>query len=198
VNIVDLDGALKGVSHNERIVKKIVTEIPIKVELGGGIRTLDRVKFWLDCGINQVILGTVAIEKPDLVETGVEQLGSNRIIIGIDAKEGLVATHGWQKYSTIDACGFAQQIEKLGVRQFIFTDIKTDGMFTGPNIEALTEFAKSVSANVTASGGIRNINDIKLLDELKIKNMDSVIVGKAIYEKRINLKEAIQYLQGEN
>jgi phosphoribosylformimino-5-aminoimidazole carboxamide ribotide isomerase len=145
-----------------------------------------------------VILGTSAIEQPDLIKAGVEQFGSDRIIIGIDAKDGLVATHGWQKYTNLAASEFAQKMEKLGAIQFIFTDIKTDGMFTGPNIEALTEFAKSVSANVTASGGIRNIKDIKRLKNLNTKNIDSVIVGKAIYEKRIDLKEAIQYLQGEN
>ena len=198
IHIVDLDGAFAGENKNTSVVQEIINKVPVNIELGGGIRTLSKIKFWLKTGIHQVILGTAAIENLELVKQALEKFGEGRIIIGIDAKDGKVATHGWKNISEKMAIEFGENMVKLGITRFIFTDIKTDGMFTGPNIKALSDFANSVQIPVTASGGISTLDDLIKLKKIDSKLVDSVIVGRAIYENRFNVSEALQVLNEAN
>jgi len=195
IHVVDLDGALEGTSSNEQVVAEIVEAVPVKIELGGGIRTLDRMKFWLDLGVHQVILGTVAVQQPELVQKAIETFGSDSIIVGVDAREGKVATHGWKSVSEVQDTEFAQTMTGFGVNRFVYTAIETDGMLTGPNLKALRNFAGSTDAIVTASGGIGNIEDLKILLDAGIRNVDSVIAGRAIYENALDVSEAVQELK---
>lgn len=197
IHIVDLDGAIDNASHNVSVIRQIVDELPVKVELGGGIRSFKTIQSWLDAGIDQVILGTVAVENPTVVKKAVESFGADRIIVGIDTKGGNAATHGWQSISDRSAIEFAQKLTEVDVSRFIYTAIETDGMMSGPSLEELSEFAESVPAKVTASGGVRNLDDILALREYESLGIDSVIVGRAIYEGKVNVAETVQALAGE-
>lgn len=192
IHIVDLDGAFTGESENEKTVFRILKEVPVEVELGGGIRSLRRIEKWLQWGVHQVILGTVAVEQPDLVTEAIKQYGDHRIIVGIDSRNGKTAVRGWQSVTEIVATDVALKMVDSGVTQFIFTDIARDGMLAGPNLTALREFAESVPATITASGGVRNTHDIRMLRRKTPLNVKSVIVGKAIYEDQFDLAEAIK------
>ncbi len=194
IHVIDLDGAVEGTSSNERVVEQLLEAVPAKIELGGGIRSLERMRFWLDLGVHQIILGTLAVTQPELVEAAIAEFGAEHIIIGIDARDGNVATHGWQAVSAETDVIFARKMIAMGVRRFVYTAIETDGMLEGPNLDALTRFAGSVNAAVTASGGIRDFSDIRKLQQAEIPNVDGVIVGRAIYEKRLDVAEAIEAL----
>ncbi len=194
IHLVDLDGAIEGTTSNEGIIREIVRESDMDIELGGGIRSLKRIAFWLNTGVSQVILGTVAVREPELVEEAVERFGSGSIIVGIDVKTGKVATHGWKETSDLTANRFASQMEKSGVERFIFTAIETDGMMKGPNMKALQRFAAGTRGSVTASGGVRNLNDLLALTSLEQYGVDSAIVGKAIYEGALDVAEAVERL----
>ncbi len=197
IHVIDLDGAIKGKSSNQEVVQQILGEVSLEIELGGGIRDLNRIEFWLEVGVAQVILGTVAVTEPDLVEQAIRIFGSDHIIVGVDARDGKVATHGWQSVSVVSDDRFARQMEERGVVRFIYTAIETDGMLSGPNLEALRRFAGSTDAAVTASGGIRNMKDLLTLESENIPGIDSVIVGRAIYEKQIDVQKAIRMLTGD-
>ncbi|HKJ67637.1 MAG TPA: 1-(5-phosphoribosyl)-5-[(5-phosphoribosylamino)methylideneamino]imidazole-4-carboxamide isomerase [bacterium] len=197
IHVIDLDGAIEGTSLNERVVEEILDAVPVKIELGGGIRSLERMRFWLNLGIGQVILGTVAVTRPELLDAAIREFGAERIIVGIDARDGKVATHGWQSVSAETDVDFARQMIELGVRRFVYTAIETDGMLAGPNLDALERFAESVDATVTASGGIRDLSDIRILQQAGIPRVDSVIVGRAIYEGTLDVAEAVAVLQQE-
>jgi len=198
IHIVDLDGAIENASHNAAIIREIVETLPLEVELGGGIRDFKTIEFWLAVGIDQVILGTVAIEKPTIVKKAVEAFGRDRIIVGIDTKGGNAATHGWQSISDRSAVSFAQKMTEVDVNRFIYTAIETDGMMSGPNVEELSGFAEAVPAKVTASGGIRSLEDILALWKYESLGIDSVIVGRAIYEGKVDVRETIEALSGGN
>jgi len=199
IHVVDLDGALRGETANEKVIAQIVTAVPLGIELGGGIRSLARMAFWLERGVRQVILGTAAVKHPELIDQAIRKFGADRIIVAIDAKNGMVATHGWRAISAISVIDFGRKMVAIGVKRFIYTDIQTDGMFTGPNIAELSQFAKSVTGRITASGGIRNLEDLLSLRALEQDGVDSVIVGRAIYEQRFEVAAAIKALtQGEN
>lgn len=195
IHVVDLDGAIEGNSSNDVVVQEMVEAVPVDIELGGGIRTLAGIDFWLERGVSQVILGTTAVEQPDLVAEAVRQFGAQRIIVGIDARDGRVATRGWQAESEETDIDFARQMGERGVQRFIYTAIETDGMMAGPNLEALRRFAGSTTARVTASGGIRNLDDVLRLRQKDIAGIDSVIAGRAIYENRLDVAEAFRMLQ---
>jgi len=189
LHIVDLDGAFSGRPENIAIIEKIIKNIPIDIEVGGGIRDLNTVKQYMDIGARYVILGTVAITEPDMVEKITERY-PKRIILGLDAKDGKVAIRGWTKGVDIGPIEIAKKFESVDIAAIIYTDIKRDGMKTGINIEAIKRLIKSVSIPIIASGGVRSLEDIKKLALLS--GIEGVIIGRALYDGDIDLKEAIK------
>jgi phosphoribosylformimino-5-aminoimidazole carboxamide ribotide isomerase len=194
LHLINLDGAFGEESVNPAVIEGLVREFDINVELGGGIRTLEDIDFWLNKGVSQVILGTSAIEAPELVSQAIEKFGSTAIIVGVDVKDGHVAVRGWREDSSLSPEAFSGDMESRGVTRFIFTSVETDGMLCGPAKDALSRFAKSVTAKVTASGGVSSVKDILGLIDLESDGVDSVIAGRAIYEGRLDLKEAFKVL----
>ena len=189
IHMVDLEGALEGKLQNAPIYLRIAENTSLKVEVGGGIRDMKAVDYYLSNGISRVILGSVAVENPVFVKEAVDKYGE-KIAVGIDAKNGKVATRGWLTVGEDDYISFATQMEALGVSTIIFTDISKDGTLEGPNTEQLEALSKAVSCNIIASGGICNIEDIKTLCAL---NLYGAICGKSIYSGTLNLTEAVAF-----
>lgn len=187
IHVVDLDAA-RGEGNNREIIRSIAESVDIPVQTGGGIRTMDDIDTVLGFGIERVIIGTSAVKNPQLVGDAVRKYGK-RIAVGIDAKDGYVAIEGWEKTSSIKASELAKQMEEMGVKTIIYTDIATDGMLSGPNFFAMSEMVKSVSMDVIASGGVASLKDI---GKLKDKEVAGVIVGKAIYTGDVDLAEAFK------
>lgn len=192
LHVVDLDGAFMGAaSGNRKIIKRIIDEAGIPVEVGGGVRSLADIEALLgDVGARYAITGTLAIEKPDALEEAVKRFGDS-IIVGIDAREREVATRGWTEAAQADALTLARRVADVGVGRIIYTDITRDGRLEGVNFEMTREIAKVSGVRVTASGGVSSLTDIARLRELESAGVDSVIVGKALYEHRFTLEEAI-------
>ncbi len=189
LHIVDLDGAFTGGMKNLSAIESIRKAIRIPVEVGGGIRDMERIDQLLSLGVNRVILGTAAVEKSELVKEACKK-HPGKIIVGIDAKNGFVATKGWVEVTQIKAKELALMMQGYGAAGIIYTDISKDGMLSGPNIEATREMVESLNIPVIASGGISSIDDIKRLS--KIKGLWGAITGKAIYSGALNLREAIK------
>lgn len=187
-HMVDLDGALKGNVQNLDTVSKILKETKIPVQLGGGIRTLDTIDTLLSIGVARVILGTAALNNPGLVKVAVKKYGE-KIAVGIDAREGFVAAVGWLQVSKVNYIDFGKQMESIGVKTIIFTDISKDGTLTGPNFEQTLKLNETVSCDIIASGGMKDLEDLKIL---KKENLYGAIVGKSIYSGTIDLAEAIE------
>ncbi|GGI14026.1 1-(5-phosphoribosyl)-5-[(5-phosphoribosylamino)methylideneamino]imidazole-4-carboxamide isomerase [Gottfriedia solisilvae] len=194
LHIVDLDGARTGERRNASIVRDIVENTNLNIQLGGGIRSLESISFWLEIGIKNVILGTIAIENMNIVKEAVERYGE-RIIVGVDAKNSFVATNGWEKATTQNSFEFCKKLEKLGVKSVVYTDIAKDGMLSGPNIEAYKKLSSETNLQIIASGGVSSIDDLLSLQKL---NLYGAISGKALYEKKFSLKEALTCLQEES
>ncbi len=188
IHVVDLDGALNGVRKNSEIVRKIAETEGVKVELGGGIRTMSDIDTCADLGVWRFVIGSAAVTDSKLVEDAVNKYGE-RIAVGIDAKDGIVRTHGWVEDSGINALEFAKKMEKLGVQTIIYTDIETDGTLSGPPVGKLKKLREELSLHIVASGGISKIEDIDLLKGIGI---DSVIIGKAYYTGAIDIREAVR------
>ncbi|HIZ11556.1 MAG TPA: 1-(5-phosphoribosyl)-5-[(5-phosphoribosylamino)methylideneamino]imidazole-4-carboxamide isomerase [Candidatus Eubacterium faecavium] len=188
IHMVDLDGSLKKERVNAEIFISVAKNTSLKVELGGGIRSLEDVEFYIKSGIARVILGSAALKDPHLVKDAVSRFG-DRIAVGIDAKNGYAAAEGWTETSNVYFTDLAKQMESMGVKTIIFTDISKDGTLSGPNIAQLKEINNAVSCNIIASGGINDINDIK---ELKQEQMYGAICGKSIYSGSLSLKEALE------
>jgi phosphoribosylformimino-5-aminoimidazole carboxamide ribotide isomerase len=191
IHIVDLDGAFAKKVQNLEPIKAILEAIDVPIQVGGGIRDLNTIKMYLDAGVSKVIIGSEALYNPDLVKTACKKF-ENRIVVGIDAKNGMVATEGWSKTSTTRAVDLAKQFESCGVAAINFTDIHRDGMQTGPNIEETAALARAVQIPIVASGGVSTIQDIKNLLEIEALGVTGVITGRAIYEGTLDLKEAIE------
>ncbi len=187
---MDLDGALTGEIKNLSIISSIIKTINIPVELGGGIRNLNTIDMLIDAGIERIILGTAALNNRELVEKAVKKY-DRKIAIGIDAKNEKVAINGWLNISSTNYIDFAKEMEKIGIGNIIFTDISKDGTLEGPNLDQLKKLNESVSCNIIASGGIKDIEDLKVIKEMDIYG---AIVGKAIYSGNINLNEAIKII----
>jgi len=188
LHIVDLDGAAKGEPSNLEAIEDIIAAIDIPIQVGGGIRSLETVEKLLNVGVERAILGTVAVEKPDLVEEACRKF-SEQIIVSIDAKDRLVATRGWLEKSQVEASELGKQMVKLGVKRFIYTDISRDGTLTSPNFEAVSELLSEVSVPVIAAGGISSVQHLTGLAELGV---EGAIVGKAMYTGDVKLGEAIK------
>ena len=189
LHLVDLDGAKTGEPINDQTIKKIKESISIPIQLGGGIRSIDRAKELFDIGIERIILGTIAIEKPELVEVLSKEY-PKKIAVGIDAKEGMVATRGWIKQSQMNSVELTKRLNDLELAAIISTDISTDGTLKGPNIQGLREIAEESTNPVIASGGIGSIADIISLTDLENEGINATIVGRALYDGSIDLREA--------
>ena len=188
LHIVDLDGAKSGEISNYDKIKKIASLGFDEIEVGSGIRSEEKIEKYLSAGVDRVILGTVAITNFDFVKQMVSKYG-DKISVGIDAKNGLVATHGWQEVSAVDALELCVKCQDAGVKTIIYTDIDTDGAMRGTNLEAFKKLKDNLSLNIIASGGVTNYDDIEKLRDLSVYG---AIIGKAIYFKAIDLKEALK------
>lgn len=193
LHVVDLDGARYGQGKNAELIRKICMALQIPVQTGGGIRTMEDIESRLSCGVSRVIIGTKAVRDEDFVKEAVERFGE-KIVIGIDAKDGFAATEGWEEVSGFRAVELAKKMSALGVSGFVYTDIATDGTLAGPNVPAMREMAESVPANVIASGGIGSYEHIRAL---RPTGVEGVIVGRALYTGNVSLSEAIRIGKGE-
>lgn len=187
MHVVDLNGAKSGIPENFEIIKKLA-KLKIKIQSGGGIRDLQTIEKYLNAGIKRIILGSIAVENYEFVVDCVK-LFSDKIAVGIDAENEMVKTHGWQNFGKENYIDFAKKMEMAGVKTVIFTDISKDGTLQGPNLEQLEKLKNSVKCDIIASGGIKNIEDIK---NIKALNMYGVICGKSIYSGTLNLEEALK------
>ena len=188
VHIVDLDAVLQGRSSNSNIVKQIVKNLNLKIQIGGGIRTIDDVNNWIKSGVDKVIMGTAAVENIDLLKTVCERF-KNKIAVSLDVKDGFISLSGWKKQTNISAIDFVKKIENFGVSRIIYTDINKDGTKKGPNIKDTIELSSKFKIPFIISGGISSIGDIKKIKSLNNSNIEGVIVGKSIYDGDIKISE---------
>jgi phosphoribosylformimino-5-aminoimidazole carboxamide ribotide isomerase len=190
IHVVDLNGAFAGKPVNGEAVEKILSAVTVPVQLGGGIRNMATIEFWLEKGIRRVILGTVALRNPELVKEACQNY-PGRIAVGVDARNGLVAVEGWAETSEITARELALKFEDAGVTAIIYTDIDRDGLLLGPNVEATAELARALTTPVISSGGVSSLDDLKALKRVEKDGVIGVISGRAIYDGRIDLKSAL-------
>jgi phosphoribosylformimino-5-aminoimidazole carboxamide ribotide isomerase len=190
IHMVDLDGAKDGKKVNHEHVIRVAKELPAKVQIGGGIRTIEDVSFYLDNGVDRVILGSAAVSNPNFVREALKGYGGSRVAIGLDARDGFVATEGWLETSHIMAADLAKRLVEEGAETFIFTDISKDGMLQGPNVEAIGELARITGKEVIASGGVSSIDDLVTL-QIDKRNIAGAIIGKALYTGRFTLSDAL-------
>ncbi len=192
IHVVDLDGAFTGEQKNFEKIKAIRDAIDIPIQVGGGIRDTERIEKLINLGIDRVIIGTAAANKPDMIKDVCERF-PGKVLVGVDAKDGKVAIKGWEEITALSAIDFAKQMQDSGVSAIIYTDISRDGMLTGPNIEAMRQMVNVLEIPVIASGGISRLEDIKTL--MQIRGLWGVITGKALYEGRVDLREAIRLVK---
>lgn len=190
IHIVDLDGAMEGRPRNLKIIEKIARSVKTKIELGGGIRDVDAIREAIDAGIDRVVIGTKALENDFLKK--ISDKFKERIVVGIDAREGVIYTKGWIFKTNRNAVSFAQEVESSGIRTINYTDISKDGMLKGPNIDSLRELLNATGLDVVAAGGISSIDDLKKLKALEKDGLRGAIIGKALYEGMIDLSEAVK------
>ena len=193
LHVVDLDGAKSGKADNFEVIKKIVNASGLSVEVGGGIRNMEMVKTYVEAGVDRIILGTAAITDPEFLKSAVLAYG-DKITVGVDIKDGMVAIKGWTEISSVSCEDFCRQLEELGVSSVICTDISKDGMMSGTNLELYKNLNKDFNINFVASGGVSTLDDIKALKEM---DLFGAILGKALYTGAIDLKEAIKAAEEE-
>lgn len=191
IHMVDLDGAKDGKRVNDRFVIEAAQKLDAKVQIGGGIRTEEDILHYLNNGVSRVIIGSVAVSNPEFAIEMIQKYGE-KIAIGLDAKDGYVATHGWLDTSSVTAVELGKRLAEAGAETFIFTDIATDGMLSGPNVLAVEKLAVETGKSVIASGGVSELADLRALKELVGKGVSGAIVGKAIYEGRFSVPEALK------
>lgn len=188
LHVVDLDGAL-GNHTNKIVISEILSNTSLSVELGGGIRDEVTAENWLKTGVNRIVIGSKAIENLDFVKNLIKKHGADRIVVGVDAKDGFVSINGWTNTTNIKAIDFCKELVKIGVKHIVYTDIACDGMMMGPNFKCATKIIKDTKLNVTISGGISSIDDIKKCDKM---GAFGVIIGKAFYTGKIDLAEVMK------
>ena len=188
LHIIDLDGALTGETVNLEIIEDIVKKFDINIEVGGGVRNFDSIQKYTDAGVEKVILGSAAINDKEFLENACKKF-PNKIALGLDAKDGYLAVSGWKKNSNLKTFDFLKEVNDLGVSRLIYTDINKDGMKTSPNFEGTEKIANNSNFPVIISGGVSSIEDIKKAKELNNKNIEGIIVGKAIYDGDIKLED---------
>ena len=187
IHVVDLDGALDGKATNRDLIAALKVATGLGVEVGGGIRTLEQIQDYLNVGIDRVIIGSMAVKNPSFVKEAIDRFGAEKIVVGIDAKDGYVATEGWLETSNVDFISLAKEMEKMGVQLFVYTDVDRDGTLTGPNFAHYEQLvAELTTAKVIASGGIAQLSDLTRLAEIGVAG---TIVGKAYYNGNISLEE---------
>lgn len=194
IHMVDLDGAKDGKRVNDQYVIEAAKQLSANIQIGGGIRSEADIAHYLENGVSRVIIGSIAVENPDFAIEMVKKYG-RKIAIGIDAKDGYVATHGWINTSTVKAVELGKRFADAGAETFIFTDIATDGTLAGPNVQAIEEMAKVTGKSVIASGGVSSLTDLEALKAVAEHGVSGAIVGKAIYENRFTVKEALEIVK---
>ncbi len=187
IHIVSLNGARGEGNMNDESIKKILQTVNIPIQIGGGIREEKRVKELLDLGVNRVILGSMAVKNKELLEELVKKY-KDKIVVSIDAKDGKVVTEGWEEVSSVDSLQLCKELEEIGVKTIVYTDISKDGMMTGPNFDIYEKLSKETNLDIIASGGVTTIDDVKKLNSM---NLYGAIIGKALYENKIELKEVL-------
>lgn len=186
IHVVDLDGAFREPdSPNRAVVENMLRAVDVPVEFGGGVRSIEDVQRLCDAGVVRIVLGTIAAESPDSLKEFIDRFGE-KICVGIDARDGRVMSRGWETATQVDAVDLARTVAACGVQRIIYTDIARDGTLVGPNIEQTVAVARAAEVNVTASGGVSSLEDIERLSALNEPRIDSVIVGKALYEGKID------------
>ncbi|HEL2575339.1 TPA: 1-(5-phosphoribosyl)-5-[(5-phosphoribosylamino)methylideneamino]imidazole-4-carboxamide isomerase [Streptococcus suis] len=191
IHVVDLDGALEGRATNRDLIASLKSETGLRIQVGGGVRTLDQIADYLDAGIDRVIIGSMAVKNPDFVKQALKRFGSQAIVVGIDAKNGFVATEGWLETSQVDYMSLAKEMEKIGVRLFVYTDVDRDGTLTGPNFDHYRKLKATLTeADVIASGGIHSMSDLVELAQIGVSG---TIVGKAYYSGKVSLDDLQQF-----
>ena len=193
LHIVDLDGARSEEIINKKSIEKIAKDIGLPIQVGGGIRSEEKIKSFIDMGVERVIIGTIAVENKELLKELVSKY-KEKLIVSIDAKDGKVALRGWEVISEVDSIDLCKELEEIGIKTIVYTDISKDGMLEGPNFDIYKILSQKTSLNIIASGGISSIDDIKRLKDM---NIYGAIVGKALYDNKIELKEVLKCLQGE-
>lgn len=189
LHLVDLDGALAGRGVNEAVIREITQTVDVPVQIGGGIRSVETVEAMLDLGVRRVIIGTKAVKEPEFIKTLIEKFGPEQIVAGVDAKDGMVAVEGWEKVSTLTAVELCRRMKEYGVRHVVYTDISRDGMLTGPNVTATKNLAQETGMDIIASGGVSCMEN---LQELYDQGIQGAVIGKALYEYKLDLKEAVK------
>lgn len=191
IHLVDLDGARYGKTYVTDIIKNIKSKYDIDIETGGGVRSMDDIDLRIEAGASRVIIGTAAVKTPELVKEAVEKY-ADKIAVGVDAKNGMAAISGWEEVSSITAVDLCLKMKEYGVKTVIYTDISKDGMMSGPNIESTKELIEKTGLDIIASGGVSTMNDIEKISEIKASG---VIIGKALYNGALDLKEVIDKFQ---
>lgn len=189
LHLVDLDGALAGHSVNESAIRAVVRQVNVPVELGGGLRSIEAVKNMLDLGVSRCIIGTKAAKRPEFIRELIEEFGPERIVAGVDAKDGMVAVDGWERTSEMTAVELCMKMKEYGVQHIVYTDISRDGMLNGPNVAYTKMLTEKTGLDVIASGGVSCMADLDMLYE---NGISGVIIGKALYENKIQLTEALR------
>lgn len=192
IHLVDLDGAFAGRPANLEAIRAVIGAVDVPCEVGGGLRDVGSAAKLLSLGVARVIFGTVAVTSPEVVRRAIERFGSDRIVVGIDARNGKVAVSGWTETSEMPAVELANHMKLLGVKRVIYTDIHRDGMFTGPNVEAAVELARKSGLRVIASGGVGSVADVARLAAHEPEGIEGVIIGKALYDGTVKLEEAVR------
>ena len=195
LHLVDLDGAMSANKNNRLLARQIFKTLSIPVQIGGGIRSISDVQELLDAGAARVIVGTTAVQQPKILEELLKNF-SNKIVVGLDARDGLVVTQGWQQVESIKAISFAQELCRLGVERVIYTDTSKDGMLKGPNLTGIRTLAENAKIKVIASGGISSLEDLLQLKTIESLGIEGVVIGKALYEKRFSLAKALRCVEG--
>jgi len=193
LHVVDLNGAFEGKPINTKPVREIIKNVNINIQLGGGIRDIETIDFWIDLGVNRIILGTVALKQPEIVKEACKKY-YGKIAIGLDTREGLIAVEGWAEQSKVKALDLVKRYEDYGVSAIIYTDIKRDGVLTGPAIEDTAEFAEKINIPVIVSGGVSSLEDLIKIKGYEKSGIVGVISGRAIYDNCLNIREGIKAL----
>ena len=193
IHIVDIDGALHGRPVNSILIKEIIKKVKAKIQIGGGIRTIDDISRWIEIGIDRVVMGTAAVENTELLKTACNKF-KNKIAVSLDVKDGLIALSGWKKQTNISAIDFIKKIQNFGVSRIIYTDINRDGTKQGPNIKDTVELSGKAKIPLVISGGVSSLEDIKKIKSLSSSNIEGVIVGKSIYDGDIKISDLAELI----
>jgi len=193
IHIVDLDGALHGRPANSVLIKEIIKKVKSRIQIGGGIRTIDDISRWIEMGIDRVVMSTAAVENIDLLKTACDKF-KNKIAVALDVKDGLIALSGWKKQTNISAIDYIKEIQNFGVSRIVYTDINKDGTKKGPNIKDTVELSSKVKIPLVISGGVSSIEDLKKIKSLNNSNIEGVIVGKSIYDGDIKISDLAELI----